>query len=231
MKCLTPDELLQFAMEPLKEGNCPVALHLAQCPSCRENYELVLECLADDNNIVTAADEAAADEAAAELTGSSSLWKKFYSCLEEMSGKLSSSSGNIFKSAPLGFLRPAPVMQFAAASRGADPVKHAPGIDEVKFTFESYAAPGSGHYWKMQMTMPRIISGSSLISMKVTGDNGAALDGTLNFLNQNTSFCCGCAHVTFRTFLENKGCKEISFAPLNGSASPGRIKFLPEALR
>lgn len=231
MKCLTPDELLCFAMEPLKQENSSAALHLMQCPECRANYELALECLADDDNVITAEDEAAADEAAAELTGSCGLWKKFYSCLEGMSGKHSSSSGNIFKSAPLGFLRSAPVMQFAAVSRESSGVKHFPGNDEVKFTFESYAAPGSGHYWKMQMTMPRIFSGSALISMKVTGDNGAALDGTLDFLNQKTAFNCGCAHVTFKTFLENKGCREISFLPLNGSASPGRIKFLPEALQ
>ena len=228
MKCLTPDELLCFAMEPLEQENSSAALHLMQCPECRANYELALECLADDDNVITAADEAAADEAAAELTGS--LWKKFYSYLEKVSGTLSA-PGNIFKSAPSGFLRPAPAMQFAAASRESAGVKHSLENDEVKFTFESYAAPGSGHYWKMQMTMPRIFSGSALISMKVTGDNGAALDGTLDFLNQKTAFNCGCAHVTFKTFLENKGCKEISFAPQNGSASPGRLKFLPEALQ
>ena len=232
MKCLTPDELLHFAMEPLKKENGPSALHLAQCACCRENYELVLECLADDGNTVSAADERAAEEAAAELTGSTDLWTKLYSLVDELGKKIAAPAGNIFKPASFGSLRPVQGTLLAAAAGNGAGLSSIQSSEEVKFTFESYAAPGSGSYWKMQMTMPRTLSASSLILMKVTGENGALLDGTLNFLNQRTSLSCGCARLPFRTFLENKGCKEISFAAgRSGAASPGRIKFLPEALR
>ena len=237
MKCLTPDELFAFAMDPLRDENGPVALHIAKCAQCRENYQLALECICEDEYELSAQEEAEAEKAAAELTAAASLWNHFYDKISELGEKFAAPAGNIFKAAALGGLRHEVTFSLAAAARpGAGASLKSASLrnadeDEVKFTFESFSSPEEGGYWKMQMSLPRIPSASALITMKVTGADGAALSGTLDFLNQKTQLCCGVAALPFKTFLENKGCKEISFISGNGAVSPGRIRFLPESLR
>ena len=225
MKCFTPDELIRFGMEPANQEGCGIALHLMQCPRCRENYQLALECINEDGYELSDSEE----ESASELDTLAALWEKFYSAVDELANKIS--GAGLFKSAAFSFQRTVPSMQLAAARSGSSGSLGFKVSEEIRFTFESYAAPESGSYWKMQMTLPRVPAASALISMKVTGADGAPLEGTLNFLNQKNTLSCGCANVPFRSFLENKGCKEISFTTAAGKVSPGRIKFLPEALR
>ncbi|MBQ9754648.1 MAG: hypothetical protein IJV93_07855 [Lentisphaeria bacterium] len=230
MKCMTPEELICFAMEPLRSENCPAALHIAGCSRCRDNFQLALESVCEKEYELSAEEETAAENAAAELTGSNAMWNKFFDTVDDLSKKITSPAGNVFKSTSFGSLRSEISVLFAASS-GQGAVKLPGPAEDIRFTFESYATPESGSYWKMQMTLPRIPSGSSLISMKVTDSKGAFLDGIMDFLNQRMELRCGLASLPFRVFIENKGCREISFVTRDGVVSPGRIKFLPEALR
>ena len=232
MKCLSMEDLICLAMDPLREENCAAALHIARCSKCRENYQLALESVSEDGYEASAEEIAAAEKAAGELTGTSRMWNRFFETVDELSKKISSPAGNIFKRSPFGTLRSEnTVLLAAAAAPGIRSMKFAAPAEDIKFTFESYAAPESGNYWKMQMTLPRIPSSSSLILMKVTGLNGSFLEGTMDFLNRKTELCCGTASLPFMAFIENKSCKEISFISKEGTVSPGRIKFLPEALQ
>lgn len=230
--CYEIEELISFAQDPCQEGNAALAAHLLRCARCNNIYRSALEELAT---------EEVADRRMEDLTGTEyeearasvegllsrhSLWVRVQAFAENLQKQMSFQTKNLSDL----LLQPAFSYQATHTFAAAGNRSSRPENDQVYFTFESFARAEESTYWKMRMTLPRIMSNYANMRIQVFDATGNSIPtGVLSFLNRNISISGGLATLPLKDFLANKSCNTISFTFSNGKRSEGTIRFLPDS--
>ena len=229
MKCYNTEQLIAFAQDPLREENAQMAAHIAVFPGCKNEFELALEAVAQDDILINDADQAEARSVVKAMQANASenvrFGNMFQNLLDMIRGSFSAGtirSGMAQTAAFGGALNSAPR---TAPRAGADP----------RITFESCCGKESRYYWKMQMTLPLMVTESSRIMLKVSNAEGRAVEngGMLLFLGKKIPITAGIASIPLKLFIENTRNKDensVRFMFPDAVISRGTIKFLPEAI-
>lgn len=230
MSCCDIEKLINFALEPLSEKNAETAAHVAVCPKCREEYALALESVQQDNIFINDADREEARCVTAEMlenaSGSIRFGNMFQNLLDMIRNKVVGTAASQFSTAQSAVFGAAPAPSVGAPRRVmADP----------KITFESCCGKESQYYWKMQMTLPVMVTESSRIMLKVVNAENRAVanGGMLLFLGKKIPINAGLASIPLKLFLERTCSKDentVRFMFADSVISRGTIKFLPEAI-
>ena len=230
-KCYPADEIIAFAMDPLKEENAPIAAHILNCPHCREEHQLALEAIKQDEVPIFEQDRSDAGEAVRKYNETAAETIRFGAVLEKLCKQLGSIS-NLFSSISSAAPQSAaPVFGVASMRTQSNVNMAAPTMATPRITFESCCTADSKYYWKMEMVLPLNINSLSRVSLKVSDAEKQLINQCLlRFLGQDIQITGGTASLPLKVFSENVRVNSVEVTFSDGVVSPGKIKFLSESL-
>ena len=226
MSCYTSEELIAFAMDPLREKNALIAAHLISCRQCREEFVIARTALQQDDVFLNDADRSEAHQAAAELKKSQGANIRFGASFKKIV-KAASQLHGMVKLNDLFSASPRQAVFGAAAVRPSVMQRSVPADPQI--TFESNCKQSGSYYWKMTVGLPLTVNSMSRITIKlVDAEKMPIRRGTLRFLGQEIAISAGIASLPLKVFAENLRENEVEFIFEDKTVSPGCIRFLPE---
>lgn len=218
MNCPDIEKIIQFVEKAPDAEDADCAAHILKCPECRLKFQEAFECCTC-NYTPTPEDIAEAEKIVKEFQ---SKPDKLEEILDYIKSKLKIQSSLILRFEKIPYLTAPAVTVFAAASPAANPVS-APA---PKIFFSANVSNDSPKFWQACVTLPGILSKTSLLDVVVTDScKQPILKSVLFFRGIPVKIDRGKGRILLKDFLSSTQDRDIKLCFPDGCVVNGRINL------
>ena len=224
-QCPDIEDVFEFAENPMQESNAEIAAHILTCPACQENFRIALEIIDMPSTPATAEENDDAEKIVARMLNAHKLQTKLKDTIKALCSQLEKAAFVLVDPQNLPWFQEDRKGLSFAAKQSPDNRPTLPTADFV-IRFNSYQSEESPYFWRMELSIPRLLHAETVMPIRITGTGGRNIDrAKLVYLGVELPVSDGKAGLTAQNFKDSLKGHGIAVIFRDGTIAPGEISF------